>query len=166
MFGAVTDFVLMADLSGLSPVPRQMLAPWEGGAGTGRLPARKDVGVLDIPQLMPHMALVDILSDPLDYRYRLTGTKFVDMIGHDRTGMRAREIFSGPALDETPRMLGMLVQTRAPLAFEGTLYWLGRDYHRFQALCLPLASDGENVDMAMMGLHISAAPIRGGDEAH
>lgn len=155
MFDTVTDFVLLADTSRLVPMLRQLLAYWESRAEAGRLPGRRNIDPLDIPRLMPHLALLDILRDPPDYRYRLTGTGFVEAIGHDRTGARAREIFSGPALEQTVRLIGRLIETRAPLAFEGTLYWLNKDYLRFQTLCLPLAADGETVDMAIMGLHTS-----------
>jgi hypothetical protein len=74
------------------------------------------------------------------------------MIGHDRTGMRAREIFTGRLLAETVALIARLIETRAPLAFEGRLFWVDKAYYRFRTVILPLAADGETVDMAIMGV--------------
>lgn len=152
MLDAVTDFKLLADPASLDVKLRELRAYWLSKKSEDGLPGRRDIDPLDIPRLMPYVALVDILRDPLDYRYRLTGTKFVEMIGHNRTGMRAREIFTGPLLEATVALIGRLIESRAPLAFEGRLFWIDKAYYRFQTLILPLATDGKTVDMAIMGL--------------
>lgn len=152
MLDAVTDFRLLADPASLDGKLRELRVYWLSKKPESSLPGRRDIDPLDIPRLMPYVALVDILRDPLDYRYRLTGTKFVEMIGHDRTGMRAREVFTGHLLDETVALIGRLVESRAPLAFEGRLFWIDKAYYRFQTVILPLATDGKTVDMAIMGL--------------
>jgi hypothetical protein len=152
MLDAVTDFKLLTDPALLDSKLRELWVYWLSRRPENSLPGRRDIDPLDIPRLMPYVALVDILRDPLDYRYRLTGTKFVEMIGHDRTGMRAREIFTGPLLETTVALIGRLIESGAPLAFEGRLFWIDKAYYRFQTLILPLAADGKMVDMAVMGL--------------
>lgn len=155
MFGIVTDFVVLENFEQLAPHLQRLLEYWKSKTLGRKLPARRDIDPVEIPKIMPHLAILDILRDPFDYRYRLTGTKFVEAIGHDRTGMRAREIFKGPALEQTVALIARLAERGVPLAFEGNMHWIDKSYRHFQALCLPLASDGETVDMAIMGLHIA-----------
>ncbi len=153
MLDAVTEFALVEDMARLDPKLRQLLAYWEHARPGTALPGRKDIDPIEIPRLMPHVALLDVLRDPLDYRYRLVGTNIVAMTGYDRTGKRAREIFPAAVMEATVRLLENLVAKRKPLAFAGRMFWIGKDYRHFEALVLPLASDGQTVDMAIMGLH-------------
>lgn len=160
MLDTVTDFTTVQDFSDLDIKLQQLLHYWLGKRREGTIPSRKDIDPIEIPRLMPHVALVDILRNPLDYRYRLTGTHIVEMIGHDRTGQRMREFFTRPAIEATEHLLEQLVSTGEPLAFEGRLYWIEKDYLAFQSLILPLATDGREVDMAIMGLHFGAQLAR------
>lgn len=154
MFDNLTAFRPLADFAGLPPKLAALHAWWteKQRAGGGRLPSRADVNPADIPRLLPHIALLDILTDPLDYRYRVVGTRLVEMMGAERTGKRMREVLTPPAIEATVELMTQLLRTREPLAFSGTLFWLGKDYIEFDTLILPLSSDGERVDMAVMGL--------------
>jgi hypothetical protein len=147
------EFRPIRDLSRLGPNLEQLLAYWRGKRKGDLVPGRSDIDPIEIPRLMPDVALVDILHDPLDYRYRLVGTRLVEMMGGERTGLRMREIFTPEAITATVALMEMLIARREPLAFEGRMFWLERNYREFQALVLPLASDGSRVDMAMMGIN-------------
>jgi hypothetical protein len=153
MLDIPADFRPMQELSELDLKLRQLHAYWQGKRDGNRLPGRGDIDPIDIPKLMPDVALVDILRDPLDYRYRLVGTRLVEMMGAERTGLRMRELFTPDAVAGTVQLMEHLLVTREPLAFEGRLFWLGKEHRAFHALVLPLAADGETVDMAIMGIH-------------
>lgn len=159
MLDTITEFTPVEDFSNLDTKLQQLLNYWRGKGSEGVLPSRKDIDPIEIPRLMPHVAMIDILRDPLDYRYRLSGTHLVEMIGHDRTGRRMREFFTAPAIEAAEQMLERLLSRRKPLAFEGRLYWIERDYLAFHALILPLAADGHTVDMAIMGVHFGPADV-------
>lgn len=152
MFDTLTDFTPLTDMTALKPPLRRLHDYWQGKRSPGRLPARRDIDPVEIPQLMPQIALVDILREPLDYRYRLFGTRLVEVMGAERTGKRMREVMSPPAVAATERLIAGLIETREPIAFSGRLFWLGKDFIGFETLALPLAADGETVDMAVMGL--------------
>ncbi|MEQ8266833.1 MAG: PAS domain-containing protein [Parvibaculum sp.] len=157
MFDNLTAFRPVADFSALPPKLAALHAWWTGKRReAGRLPSRADVNPAEIPRLLPHIALLDILRDPLDYRYRLVGTRLVEMMGAERTGKRMREVLTPPAIEATVELMTQLLRTREPLAFSGTLFWLGKDYIEFETVILPLSSDGETVDMAVMGLEFRA----------
>lgn len=75
----------------LSTAQAEFLAYWRGQAG-GRAPRRTEFDVLDVPTLMQHAVVFDVLDDPLDYRYRLIGTAVRNMSYKDYTGERMSEI--------------------------------------------------------------------------
>lgn len=152
MLDTLTDFTLLTDMTALKPPLRRLHEYWQEKRPPGRLPGRRDIDPIEIPQLMPQVALVDILRDPLDYRYRLFGTRLVDVMGAERTGKRMREVMDPAAIAATEQLLAGLIATREPIAFGGRLFWLDKEFIRFETLILPLAADGETVDMAVMGL--------------
>jgi hypothetical protein len=57
------------------PIAREALAYWEGKLSGRPMPTRRDFDpVFEIPHLLPWIMLVDVLREPLDFRYRLIGT--------------------------------------------------------------------------------------------
>ena len=153
MLNNATAFRPLEDFTALPPKLAALHAWWRAKTGTAdALPSRADVNPAELRHLLPHIALVDILRDPLDWRYRLVGTRMVDVMGGERTGKRMRELLSPPAIEGSVMLMTRLLETRAPLAFSGTLYWLEKEYVGFHALVLPLSNEGMEIDMALMGL--------------
>jgi hypothetical protein len=154
MLNNVTQFQLLENFAALPPKLGALHAWWSKvqDAKGGALPGRTDVDPAALRNLLPHIALVDVLRDPLDWRYRLVGTRLVEVMGGERTGKRMRELLSPPAIEGSVMLMTRILETRAPLAFMGTLYWLEKEYVGFTALVLPLSNDGTEIDMGMMGL--------------
>ena len=59
---------------------------WQRTRGDRRMPARRDIDPLEIPDLLPNIVLVDVESEPLDFRYRLIGTAITARLSRDYTG--------------------------------------------------------------------------------
>ncbi|MBX3445176.1 MAG: PAS domain-containing protein [Parvibaculaceae bacterium] len=154
MLNNVTAFRPLEDFATLPPKLAALHAWWRAKqeAKAGALPSRGDVDPAELRHMLPHIALVDVLRDPLDWRYRLVGTRLVEVMGGERTGKRMRELLTPPAIEGSVVLMTRLLETRMPLAFTGTLYWLEREYVGFHALALPLSSTGADIDMAVMGL--------------
>lgn len=154
MLNNVTAFRPLEDFAALPPKLALLDTWWRKTleAKNGALPARADVDPATLKNLLAHIALVDVLRDPLDWRYRLVGTQLVEVMGGERTGKRMRELLSPPAIEGSVMLMTRLLETRAPLAFTGSLYWLEKDYVGFTALVLPLSNDGAEIDMGVMGL--------------
>jgi len=148
-------FAVLADFGALSPRLQSMLSYWQAKAGCEALPARADIVAAEIPRLLPYMAIVDILREPFDFRYRLVGTHLTEMMGAERTGLRMREIFPPPAAAATGQLIARLVSHRQPIACAGNMPWLNANYREFQALILPLAADGREVNMALMVMNFT-----------
>lgn len=59
------------------------------------MPRRADIDPIDIPKLLPHVMLVDVLPSGR-YRYRLIGTENAEAHGVNATGRFLDEVLPGP----------------------------------------------------------------------
>jgi hypothetical protein len=76
-----------------SEIVRAGYAYWLAGKGDRPLPARGDFDPpIEIPRLVPNMIIFDVLQAPLDFVYRLIGTKVRTHLMQDLTGMRMSDI--------------------------------------------------------------------------
>ena len=59
----------------------------------GRLaPTRADIDPVDIAPLLPRVMLVDVSTDPVDFRFRLAGTGLFKIHGAELTNKRALDL--------------------------------------------------------------------------
>jgi hypothetical protein len=129
---------------------RDALAYWEGKLGGRRMPARRDLDpVLEIPRLLPWIILVDVLRDPVDFRYRVIGTGVVDRTRRNYTGACLSELThverDGPLW--TDRIAA--IETRAPRLTAPSYTGRDKTVQGVSGVHLPLSNDGESVDMIL-----------------
>ncbi|MEX0839213.1 MAG: PAS domain-containing protein [Parvibaculum sp.] len=136
---------LLTDLDALAPPLPQLIAYWERKRGSRPMPVHTDIDPIEMPRLLPYIAIADVMYDPLDIRYRLMGTRLVEMGGIDRTGETLRSGHSGERLEERLAALERMLASPGPVALGGRLDWLNRGYRRFECVHLPLSEDGERV---------------------
>ena len=98
---------------------------WLKIRGDGRdLPLERDLDPVEFPTTVwPYCELVEVLTDPLDFRYRLIGTAIYDISRKNYTGLSVREI-----------------PTQAPPSRMFSYYDLG--YERKAPLCARLPYTG------------------------
>jgi hypothetical protein len=136
----------------LDPQLQWLLCYWADKCGGRRYPSRADIDPLELKALLGHILLVDVVrgdhaAQPR-FRYRLFGTEFVFYHGQDLTGHWLDEIANREFRDE-------LVALYRSVAERGEMRTLSYDYmvesqrHRFQAVLLPLSSDGSTVDIVL-----------------
>lgn len=116
----------------------------------GTLPGRKHIDPLDIPKLLPHIWLVDVVDDPRRFRVRLLGTALV-AIG---TPLKVGEFILDRLLPEQRAAslaeFESVVQSREPLWYRGPVNLRHGTYvHEVERIFLPLAADGRHVDMLL-----------------
>src|SRR5262249_31796742 len=121
---------------------------WLTKRGQRRLPSRADIDTTEIPKLLKSVMLVDVLREPIRFRYRLVGTSVVDATGENRTGM---DFDAVAFISANPIVLEQYVHvatTGEPLHSLEPFYRLDtqREYD-VDRLLLPLSSDGITVDM-------------------
>src|SRR5882724_7473010 len=135
-----------------SPLLQRLLADWEVRRRERTLPGRRDFDPLDLKYILGRLLLVDVERQPLRLRFRLVGTELARRSGVELTGR---------TLDEYPRpdyralmrcRYTQTVEERRPLSSVQTRLVVDNQVRRYEALLLPLAADGETVDMLMIGI--------------
>jgi hypothetical protein len=142
------------DLNRLAHVRhRQLFAYWRDKRRGARLPGRADIDPIEIPRHLPCLALIDVVrhDETLDFRYRLTGTEIVDKAGRDPTGKSFGQLYSGTYLQQAYATYRDIVRSGQP-AMSQRVFPAdpSRRFVTYDRLILPLAADGQTVDMLML----------------
>jgi hypothetical protein len=139
--------------SDLDPRLKNLLRYWNDKRASRSLPARSDIDPLELKPVLGNIVLIDVVpSDEHErgrrFRYRLFGTEFVFYHGTDLTGHWLDEIPNTGFRDSLIAMYHAVVEDGAKRMVSYD-YMLDSRRHRFQALILPLSSDGQNVDIIL-----------------
>jgi hypothetical protein len=122
---------------------------WLSIKPVGGLPGRQHFDPLDIPDLMPRVWMLDVLREPLRYRYRLAGTKEVGTLEREATGRMFDEVHSH--LRNDPEAIGrfnVTVQSGVATYRKGAVLILHhRDHWSVENCIVPLARDGKTIDI-------------------
>ena len=141
------------------PGLRALFDYWSERCGAGRLPARRDIDPVDIPDLLPHLMLIDVVSPgsssaapPPGLRYRLVGTALVKRMGRDTTGQTVMEGHVGIDWEKSLSDYSYVIERRRPCLRHNQGVGKARRTYASQRLLLPLAADGRCVDMILAGV--------------
>lgn len=121
---------------------------WDGKRRQRFAPSRADIEPLDLIGVLPRIMLADVLSDPLGFRYRLSGTGISDIHGEELTGLAPldlKPVEYGRLIDRHYRQC---VSERRPL-LHLIILDLAHRSRAYARLLLPLSNDGEQVNMLM-----------------
>jgi len=113
------------------------------------------------PKLLPIAAVVDVIGDGRDFRYRYWGTALTDLHGHDLTGGSVRQIEPEEYAASLIEILRRISKIGKPLFMNRQLQLVNGNCHTLQVLRLPFSSDQTNVE-AIMALSHTDAPMRAG----
>jgi len=127
----------------------ELFTYWASLRDGQRLPGRRHLDPGGIKRLLPTVSLIDVVGEPLDYRMRLAGTALYGVYGREITGKRIADIYNSQAADYWRGELGKVVSERRPAVGVHNLAWRGASHLSIMWLRLPLASDGDAVDMIL-----------------
>jgi hypothetical protein len=130
----------------------ELFAYWASLRDGPLLPGRRRLDPADIKRLLPTVSLIDVMGEacgPLDFRMRLAGTGLYGVYGREITGRRLSEIYNAAAADYWRGELGKVVSERRPAVGVHNLAWRGASHLSILWLRLPLASNGQEVDMIL-----------------
>ena len=132
----------------------ELFAYWASLKSGAQLPSRCDLDPGDIKRLLPTISLIYVIrrpddAEPIDFRIRLAGTGLYGVYGREITGKRLNEIYNTAAADYWRAELNKLVAERKPAVGAHSLAWRGAAHLSILWLRLPLAADGERVDMIL-----------------
>jgi hypothetical protein len=99
-----------------SPQVREMYEHWMALRGDRVLPYRDDLDPARIARYLPGIMLVDVRwGPPLDFVYRLVGTREVESRGADPTGRRVAEAYFAASAEDALENYRYVVTERAVL---------------------------------------------------
>ncbi len=119
---------------------------WHAMRGAAPIPLRRALDPLDIPSLLPNAELIEVLRQPLDFRYRLIGDA-IDRISRDYyVGRRISEIPGQRPPSQLFALYAETVKRGAPVCV--TLDYVGDDrfIDHVEAVTMPLSDDGTRVE--------------------
>jgi hypothetical protein len=134
-----------------SPQLRRLYDYWRGLHPVAGLPGRQHFDPLDIADMMPLLWMVDIVRSgvAIRFRYRLLGTRHVRAMGRDYTGWWVDEAHDAFLTSPVYAQYLQVAEGEVSRRRGRPVFHVHPDYYEMERLMLPLARDGENVDMAL-----------------
>lgn len=127
---------------------KRLYAYWQARRGGKRFPAREDIDPVDFKFALGRVSLIDVLEGPRRYRYRLVSTTTTKHLGYEMTGKYTDEIPEKELRDYVERLYAETVTAAAPIYAKDKAVLDGRVWE-YEALMLPLSSDGSRINMIM-----------------
>ncbi len=127
----------------------EMLSYWRSRRQAGRLPSRAHIDPCDFKRHLPTVSLIDVGYEPGDYRLRLAGTGLYSVYGGEITGKHIGEVYGAESAVYWRAELDKIVETRQPGVGVHSLAWRGSPHLSIVWLRMPLASDGDRVNMIL-----------------
>jgi hypothetical protein len=125
---------------------------WDRKRGARSMPARADILPEELPGLLGHLFMVDVVRDGAEprFRYRLVGTALTAIMDQELTGKFVDEMpllfrkFALPAYRE-------VLRAGRPTYKETNVFesWF---VVRYKRLMVPLSSDGASIDIILGGI--------------
>lgn len=126
-----------------------VFAYWASRRLRARLPGRRDIEPMALKRHLPTVSLIDVDAEGLDFKIRLAGTGLYPVFGREITGLRLEQVYPAGETAYWREQLEGVVRDRRPAAGQHSLAWRGVGRLSLFWLRLPLASDGERVDMIL-----------------
>ena len=134
----------LAEIS--DPRLHRFFAYLEEKRGARPFAARRDIDPLDFPYVLAHMVLLDVLYEPLRFRYRVVGSGLAGWRGYDLTGKFVHDHPDPEYRDFVVARYRETVEWRRPTGGSYALMLDGKP-RRYQTVRVPLSDDGETINM-------------------
>lgn len=132
---------------------RQLFAYWNERRAGRVMPLRTDIDPADFPHHLPGILLIDVRWEPLDFVYRVVGTREVEARGFNPTGKPVTGNWFG---SDEERVLSnyRYVATKQSFLYDYDPF-MTKDGHFLvdESLFLPLSLDGARVDQILVYSH-------------
>jgi hypothetical protein len=132
------------------PLLREIYAYWQLKRAERRMPARRQIDPCDVPRLLPHLIISEVVDTGRSFRYRLAGTAIATALGQDVTGRCVDEVTSGVYRDYINGLHRAVCTERRPVFAAGSLACATSAKYRFtRRLLLPLSDDDSVVNQIL-----------------
>ncbi|WP_193367860.1 PAS domain-containing protein [Pelagibius marinus] len=117
---------------------------WWQTRGELELPPADAIDPLRMPRAcLPFIVILEVEASPLRFRCRLTGTRVVDSLGVDLTGLYIDEL---PNIEKPLARMAWCVRERRPYLVEDAVTFAPNDYRRYRTMALPFGDGGQGVE--------------------
>lgn len=126
---------------------------WDNLRGDLPMPHRDDLDPVAIGRFLPYVLLVEVLKNPLDFRFRICGEHFISNTGSNPTNARLREIAGDWGIGEVMfDAFEIVVEAERPRTLE-IQYRTMRGTPRIASnLILPFADNHKTVGSLLIGV--------------
>jgi hypothetical protein len=133
----------------------RLFAYLEAKRGTREFAARRDIDPLEFAYILGHVVLLDVLHEPLRFRYRLVGTTLAARTGYDLTGSFVDE---HPDVEYRAYVMARYIETVTTRRPTGGVYELvmDRKLRQYECLRVPLSDDGQTVNIIIAAFILGA----------
>lgn len=128
---------------------QRLYRDWMERRGDREFPARSDFDPYTLKYALGNLALIDVLHDPLRFRFRLHPTNMVVRLGVDLTGKFIDEMADQRHVLLAKEHFTEVIETRQPVVRNHHAIKTDHRVWNCEILNLPLSSDGASVDMLM-----------------
>jgi hypothetical protein len=142
-----------------APMLRRFYAHWDSCRRGREFPARADLDPCDFTYALPYVSLLDVLRDPLRFRFRLQGTGIVDRTGVDMTGKFVHEMKDRRHYEMATGHFIEVIETRRPSVKIRDAYITDQRVWNCEVLILPLSSNGADIDMLTSCIAWNEVPV-------
>lgn len=149
---ALTDF--------RSPASQAIYRYWLDQRQDRRFPGRADIDPLAMRGALGNISLIDVQHEPLRFRLRLVGSYQAARLGFDPTGMWLDELPAQEYRELLIDRLKEILQRAEPLLARNRAL-MDDHWYDYEAIWLPMASDGDRIDMVMACQIFADAPQGG-----
>ncbi len=122
---------------------------WREKRHGDRLPSRADIDPLELKPFLGDVFMLDVVGEPKRFRYRLVGTNIVARVGRDSTGQFQEDVYGPEQAAENNAHYRLVCDSRKPTRNFGVIQWVGREFLNYEIANLPLADDGETVNIIL-----------------
>ena len=122
---------------------------WDESRGARSFPGRADIDSIDFTFALERVSIIEVHRDPLRFRYRLVSTHLTEHLGYEISSKYFEDI-PEPSMREFARAFyERALERQGPLYETGSVV-IGRHEWWHETLLLPLAADGETIDMFLI----------------
>jgi hypothetical protein len=138
---------------------RRLFDYWQSKRADRKFPGRADIDPMDFRYILGNVAMADVERDPWRFHFRLVGTEIARWDGADLTGRTTEDHPLPEYRTLLHKVYRQTVEAAEPSCYVRDRMFDGR-MRRYEVLYLPLASDGETIDMLLVGMEFPPFPWR------
>ena len=134
-----------------APKLQRLYQDWDDRRQGREFPTRADFAPDELKYILGNLSIVDVTYNPLNFRYRIYGTKLTNRLGKEMTNKSVDEFPSQQHSALARAHFTEVVEYRVPIAH--VRYHLSNKSDsppECEVLVLPLSDDGKTIDRLMV----------------